>query len=464
MLKRIILFGVLIIVVLALSVTSCNKSDSNIKEKKEEINTKKITEWLNSRILQASDSGKVAIGQLVAEVNLLSATREKFKDGKFLIVIDIANSYKTANNFNKATRKSLVLIENSNKKIEFGNVVEVLREDLSDQPFPDLFYSKIFMGQRHKFSGLISILSITNKFVYELGYSDGNISSQKFFSPKKLSKNQIKNTGGRINQCIDWYWQYFVNGILTYEEYAYTTCGPGDICEQTRLIDGRMLKINCGGGGGSSGSVSIINVDSVINLLDSTCFIQFVNAIGDDKLKSELVKLYQNTFTGIGSTHNIKFKQEYNLLFNGQPIPAKSYQDPTSPNTWVVVLNSNYSNSGTYESWGQTILHELIHGFIRKNNLNFTQATPNFTQEHKDMLSSWVYQMKDALMELYSMPPADALALCFDGIDDVLKNEVSGTFRQSMINWVQNTYNVNLIQASALSDKYYTGEKGTKCP
>jgi hypothetical protein len=51
---------------------------------------------------------------------------------------------------------------------------------------------------------------------------------------------------------------YYINGVLVYEEYAFTTCS-GDECQTTRTIDSSTpFKINCGGSGGGTYNGEVI--------------------------------------------------------------------------------------------------------------------------------------------------------------------------------------------------------------
>src|SRR5690606_17997714 len=200
------------------------------------------------------------------------------------------------------------------------------------------------------------------------------------------------------------------------------------------------------GGGGGGGILPpdepdpIVTVE-VINNLTSECFKQFVSRIGNSKLKSEIAKLYQNTFVGTNKIFNIKFQEQLNLQHQGQSVPAYSQIDPNNSNTWVVTLNTTYANIGTQESWGQAILHEILHGFIEKNDLNFTNNT-TWSQEHEIMLTDWITQTQSALAEIYELSNYDALALSLQGMNDILM-ELSGEFfLADWIEWIEDVYNI----------------------
>jgi hypothetical protein len=53
---------------------------------------------------------------------------------------------------------------------------------------------------------------------------------------QEIVSNNVDPCQGAEQYCIDWYWQTFIDGVLVYEDYLFTTCHCGQ------------------GGGGSSGS------------------------------------------------------------------------------------------------------------------------------------------------------------------------------------------------------------------
>jgi len=141
---------------------------------------------------------------------------------------------------------------------------------------------------------------------------------------------------------------------------------------------------------------------------------------------------------------------------------AASHVDPNNPNLWIIDLNSGYDHLFTQELWGSVILHEMVHGFILKNNLNFSQ-TIGFSTSHEIMLNRWIVQLKDAMKDIFGLTDIDALALSLEGFDDILKDDVSGQFRDDMKTWMQTKYNVDINQMAQIADAFTTRTKGTPC-
>lgn len=201
----------------------------------------------------------------------------------------------------------------------------------------------------------------------------------------------------------------------------------------------------------------------VINNLTSDCLKSVLAVIGNEKLKSEIIKMYLQSFVGTDKVFNVRFEQAPNLMSGPYPVPAFSNVDPNSSNTWVITLNSSFLNLGvSQETWTQVVLHEVIHGFMRQNDFGFN-ANASWSAEHEEYLLAWVWQLRDALMEISGLDETDALALALGGIDDILKDEMSGFFLADWDEFVQETYGISLEVASDIETEYMDGVKGTVC-
>lgn len=186
------------------------------------------------------------------------------------------------------------------------------------------------------------------------------------------------------------------------------------------------------------------------------------NTITVAKLTNQLSKLYQQTFVGVGKTHNLKIIQLDHIYdINGTEIASASHVASGDPSTWVIEMSGSLDNY-PLEVFGNMISHEMVHGFLQMNNLDFTIGSV-FAVPHKEMLDKWISQTQNLLIEAFGMPANDALALSLSGYDDILTNQVTGAFKQDMINWISSKYSINLIQADAITTQYYNKLKGTIC-
>lgn len=138
---------------------------------------------------------------------------------------------KTAVNSNQ--KKFLVTTGNSDGIISSGKYIYLLTKK-AEGPAPAfvqnaepafLMQQKIPAG----FSGAVFEYDLDNNFIsgryYEHGKQTDNITrlSYKSGSTGNGSNYADPNCEGVVI-CVEWYWQTWVNGVLVYEEYLYTTC------------------------------------------------------------------------------------------------------------------------------------------------------------------------------------------------------------------------------------------------
>jgi len=145
---------------------------------------------------------------------------------------------------NKNLQKYLVATGTPDGNINSGKYIYVLTKK-TDGPAP-LFAQNAepayLMQQKipDGFTGAIFEYDLDNNFISGKFYEQGRPTdrttrmSYKSSSAGTRSNYADPNCEGEM-VCVEWYWQTWVNGVLVYEEYLYTTC----IC----MVQG-------GGGGG----------------------------------------------------------------------------------------------------------------------------------------------------------------------------------------------------------------------
>lgn len=177
-----------------------------------------------------------------------------------------------------------------------------------------------------------------------------------------------------------------------------------------------------------------------------------------------LYQLYDETFVGAGKIHNLEILSGRPLLdANGIPVELKSRVKPQDPTTYQIALNEDFGHMYTNEYWSSIILHEMVHGFIQKNYLDFT-TTSQFSNAHEIMLQAWVDEIKIALKEIYpSMSDSDAACLAVGGLFDVLTSDVTQTFHNQMTQAMELRYNINAALINQTLNAYQSGSKGTQC-
>lgn len=139
---------------------------------------------------------------------------------------------------NSDINKALYVEESAKGQIIQTNEVEFIYS--GNQSNSSRFAYDLVAGMNKSYSGMLRKSNIFGWTLYEISYENGRPTSFKAPAKKKSSIS-------RTSECLDWYWQTFVNGVLVEEVYLYTTCseeeGPQGGCGCT----------GGGGGGGNSG-------------------------------------------------------------------------------------------------------------------------------------------------------------------------------------------------------------------
>lgn len=448
---------------------SCQKqvSNSNLESQQDSTTSKKVVAWLDLQKDNIRDSaGKTTVSNLKSNLVFSSLAIEQLNNEERLIIIALKPDFKTLNITSQKTLKSLVVIENLKGEFRLGNIIEVIPQKQILEKLPQNLISKVYNNKRNELNGIVSIMTLTNHFIYELEYKEGKLSATKYMASKK-DKDPDENTTGKINSCIAWYLvvtTYYSDGTRSESwTYLYTSCS--DDCQTTRTIESSSpFKLKCGGGnGGGDGdnSVELVTTDTIIKLLQNPCFVSVVNGISSAKFKNQIVQLFNETYVGNGHVANLKFIENTNLLnADGSPRAAKSSIEPY---TWVIQMNPNYGNAVSTEFWGSVVIHELVHSFI---TIYRSQNPPlNQFEQHEQIFQKWINQMTNFLYQCYNISTTDATALALGGLDEVLKEYVGNdpVFKQKYENMALQKYNISLITAENIRNDYKAGTKGSTC-
>ncbi len=421
----------------------------------------KVNNWLDKQQAQAGVGRKEKIKQLQQSLDFEKLHIEALSADEQLIIVPVKNEYKTVNNQDRPVSNTAVFILDKTGEVRKGNVMQYT-SGIADgnNSFSDNTITKIYNRQKIDYSGKFTLLSVFDRFEYELTYKNGNLLSTGYMQPNATAN-------GRTSSCIAWYLvttTFYSDGSQeTSETFLGTTCYESGCYPN----DPNLQSLDCiepGSGNGGDAVVmltSIVEVDSVVNSLTDTCLRAAFNMLTSGKLKNQLNKLYQETFVGIGKKHNLEIVQVPHIYVNGVEVASASHVKSNDANTWVIEMSGSLDYY-PLEIFGNMISHEMVHGFLQMNNLDFTIGSV-FADSHKEMLDRWIIQTKELLTEAFGMPANDALALSLTGYDDVLRDRVTGQFKQGMSDWIASKYSINLNQAEQISDQYFNKLKGTVC-
>lgn len=238
-----------VLLVTAILQFSCQKEVLKAAAPDPELITK-ITSWLDSKKASLKEDQKNKIESLRENLNFQQMLLEPYRQHDRFIVVPLNNRYKSSNHKDKNQANYLVLVLTGQGEITKGNVIQYISET-NQRQLPKNTFSGIFTYKNIECSGLFTVLSLADEFLWELKFDKGRLKSVAERSAKR--DTSISN----VTVCTDWYLIttiYYADGTTSItEQYLFTTCG--EQCQETREAQGRTYKVDCGGGGGGGNNI-----------------------------------------------------------------------------------------------------------------------------------------------------------------------------------------------------------------
>ncbi len=127
----------------------------------------------------------------------------------------------------------MLLIETKEGNIRKSNIVQYIPVNKYSKEIPKKTFTHFYNSKKID-DAVFAFLSITDRLLSETEYKNGAI-----YKYGAITQNNTHIGNRSEDDCIEWYWQTYENGVLVSEQYIFTTCG-GQVVEE-------------GGGGGGSG-------------------------------------------------------------------------------------------------------------------------------------------------------------------------------------------------------------------
>src|SRR4030095_13257141 len=250
-------FGLFLVLGLPILISSCKKEGAIPKDTPSEnlVIINKINAWLEeTKKADTSQHSTTTIQSIKDNLDFTKISFEKLSDKEKFCIVALKNEFQSSYNINKYKITNVVFILNENDSIRKGNIIQFLPDNSSSITIiPHNTFYKIFNHQLLDVDGKFSFLSIKDRIIWEIGYKDKKPYSYGVAEARESNSDPV----GRVNECINWYlvttYTYTDGTTYTTEQYLYTDCGR---CEQTRLANGTVYRINCGGGGGGGTGTS----------------------------------------------------------------------------------------------------------------------------------------------------------------------------------------------------------------
>lgn len=209
--------------ILCLAVLSCNRnSDQPFNTGTPPQQTNQLIPWLEKQKSNvASDSGKQAITNLEASLLISESVIRPSGYGKKVMITPIKKEPATREE--QSTTTFLLSQLNSEGRIIRSNIVTYTPETAAApvRMPADLFEN--YYGDGRLPDVKLTFRSNTGRLLFETAFRNGDVYSHSY--PE--IKNRANHSGELTeNECVEWYWQTYVNGVLVSEVYLGTTCGP----------------------------------------------------------------------------------------------------------------------------------------------------------------------------------------------------------------------------------------------
>ena len=146
------------------------------------------------------------------------AWRERVDSSLDLLIIPVDGGYTPTKNAGDRPLHYLLMRMNSNGTVRAGHLVQYIpagtaRDRVPEGTFTSYFTSGIMPDSR------VVFMTTTGNFLYETFFTGGKMSKFNVLNNPKAGSNTEE-------ECIDWYLQTWVDGVLVSEVYVFTTCGP----------------------------------------------------------------------------------------------------------------------------------------------------------------------------------------------------------------------------------------------
>lgn len=184
---------------------------------------KKVNDWLDaaSRTVTKPDS-RERFNQLRLHLEMDKIYTEKRFDDENLIVVPVGKGFIPTRNAADHPLHCLLFKLTPEGEIRQGHLVQYLpAAGVSLSSIPQGTFTNYYNDGKMPDCG-ITFMTTTGNYLYESMFRKGKLwQFRSLYDPQYATRNNQAE-----DDCIDWYLQTFINGVLVTEEYLFSTCGP----------------------------------------------------------------------------------------------------------------------------------------------------------------------------------------------------------------------------------------------
>jgi hypothetical protein len=410
---------------------------------------------------------------------------------------------------NRTTGQVVAVKENSKSSFILLNdgtgyqafIMTIIAEPDYLQSNPAGLAKNTFRKRDVNFSGMVLYFTPKGKFVSAYAYKNGKLvtpaskaavalAPQSFASVKKLEVAAPDD-----GDCIDWYWDVYLNNQYVGSYYLYTTCdaytpptggggGSDPLCPASAMKAlsshiGVTPRVNVaypgdGDGGGDDGGggfpdpsptptpcpVAPPPPPTIIDSLTDTCLIKTLNKVLlTQNINNTIGNLIDSTFN-VSAKVNITYKQSTTLAntrMGNTPTPTQTTINANGDTVFniTVYLNENVLPGASQELAAITMLHEGLHGYFEYYGV----APGDALAQHSLMAVKYVNLLRASLKSAFpSIIDADANSLILFEMANI------ATSSPSAFSSLAAAYSITPTTIVNTGNAYLNHTKGTTTP
>jgi hypothetical protein len=302
------------------------------------------------------------------------------------------------------------------------------------------------------FSGIVSVYDLKGKLINKIDFEDGEPVQKN-----KLKNNQVSiTTLGDLPEVTVTGYRHKPNHLALLPIESCGTCGPP--------------KIDSKGGGGYriifiGGNEADAFTPKIENFIKDTCLAKIVQKIIEKDLANAMSQKLLSIFDK-SETMNLYFIDRSTNV-NNSPGNFRVYPQKSGVSDYTIYLDLTKMPEASNEYKAAAIIHEITHAIIRTNLTSEENSMMTESEKHFIMLDKYIKQMKDFLLETFTLTDEEALSMIFAGIGDLAPEPDVNNNDNNVFVKLLNKYNLSNIPGDMnsytdINKDFFKGNKGTK--
>lgn len=213
----------LVLLFAVLAITGCQKeiAGSETATGNNKI-ANKVNDWLNQLGYSAGSQWSSRVQLVKENLVYVDAWTEKLPDDELLIITPINENTSSSFNKERMLKHYLVLIQDRAGKIRKGDVVQFSTTDKRGKQMPAGLLHDYFNHIKTDRDFMLTFLTVFDRPLYEINCQDGSI--KQYSQAERKEKPGF--TGKTAENCLEYYWNTYVDGVLVSSVYLGTICSP----------------------------------------------------------------------------------------------------------------------------------------------------------------------------------------------------------------------------------------------